>query len=39
MSESDPIKSEGVKRISVSLPPAVFNELDRLVVTRGFENR
>ncbi len=32
-------KGEGVKRISVSLPPAVFNELDKLVATRGFENR
>jgi CopG family nickel-responsive transcriptional regulator len=39
MPDQESTKSEGVKRISVSLPPAVFNELDRLVATRGFENR
>lgn len=30
---------EGVKRISVSLPPDVFTQLDRLVLDRGFESR
>jgi len=32
-------ESHGVKRISISLPPTVFNELDELVARRGFENR
>jgi len=39
MPRSDSNKSEGVKRISVSLPPAVYEELGRLVAERGFENR
>lgn len=39
MSLATTSKAEGVKRISVSLPPRVFAELDRLVVDRGFENR
>ncbi len=39
MSEQASSRGPGVKRISVSLPPAVFDELDRLVVARGFENR
>jgi CopG family transcriptional regulator, nickel-responsive regulator len=39
MSDEASSRGPGVKRISVSLPPAVFDELDRLVVARGFENR
>lgn len=39
MSGEESSRGPGVKRISVSLPPAVFDELDRLVVSRGFENR
>lgn len=39
MPDYDSDKSEGVKRISISLPPSVFHELDQLVAKRGFENR
>ena len=34
-----PILDTGVKRISISLPAAVYRELDNLVKARGFTNR
>ncbi|MEM9281444.1 MAG: nickel-responsive transcriptional regulator NikR [Verrucomicrobiota bacterium] len=38
MTKEDKVE-KGVKRISISLPNAVYHELDNLVKARGFSNR
>lgn len=37
--EKEVLLEKGVKRISISLPNGVYNELDNLVKARGFTNR